>query len=152
MLINWRVCVVASKEKKMNVCIKVYMVVLFLFGMSVWFSSQFMQSQEAHTDIVIDKKIVDVLVSNGIVQNDILSQYVVERSTKTAQWNEFYKTLKLRSDKTMHFLEKKFKNIVCSMKMGLNKVNNRDGSVTYKFYSPSRNYYNVTFVRSKNQN
>lgn len=128
------------------------MIILFLFGMSIWFSLQFMQKQKIPVEIIIDKKIVNVLISNGIVQNDILSQYVMDRNTKTTRWSEFYKTIKLNSGRTMQFLEEKFKRIARSMEIGLNKLNNRDGSVTYKFYSPSKNYYNITFVRSKNLN
>ncbi|GMO64496.1 MAG: hypothetical protein Nk1A_0980 [Endomicrobiia bacterium] len=136
----------------MNIWIKICMIILFLFGMSIWFSLQFMQKQKIPLDILIDKKIVNVLVSNGITQNDILNQYVMDRNTKTTRWNEFYKTIKLDSSRTMQFLEKNFRSIARSVKIGLNKVNNRDGSVTYKFYSPSKNYYNIAFVCSKNLN
>lgn len=125
------------------------MIILFLFGMSIWFSLQFMQKQKVPVEIIIDKKIVNVLISNGIIQDDILSQYVMDRNTKTTRWSEFYKTIKLNSGRTMQFLEKKFKRIARSMEIGLNKLNNRDGSVTYKFYSPSKNYYNITFYVQK---
>ncbi|MDR1784364.1 MAG: hypothetical protein LBQ99_01320 [Endomicrobium sp.] len=139
---------VATKEKKMSVWIKLYMIILVLFGMSIWFSLQFTQKQKkVPIDIAIDEKIVDVLVSNDILQSDILSQYIMERNIKTSRWNEFYKKIKLKSWKTMQLLEKKFRSIARSMKVGLSKVNNRDGSVTYKFYSPSKSYYNITFVR-----
>jgi len=139
---------VATKEKKMSVWIKLYMIILVLFGMSIWFSLQFTQKQKkVPIDIAIDEKIVNVLVSNDILQSDILSQYIMERNIKTSRWNEFYKKIKLKSWKTMQLLERKFRSIARSMKVGLSKVNNRDGSVTYKFYSPSKSYYNITFVR-----
>jgi len=124
------------------------MIILFFCGIGIWFSLQSVQKQKTCVDIMLDKKIVDVLISNGIIQNDILSQYIVERRTKTSQWNEFYKTIRLKSNKTVQFFETSFRSIARSMKIGLNKVNNTDGSVTYKFYLPNRNYYNITFVRS----
>lgn len=137
-----------SKDKK-SVWIKIYIIILFFFGVGIWFSLHPTQKQKISMDIILDKKIIDILVSNGIIQNDILSQYIMERSTSTSQWNEFYKTVKLKSDKTVQFIETRFRSLARSMKIGLNKVNNPDGSVTYKFYLPSKNYYNITFVCSK---
>ncbi|MDR1401007.1 MAG: hypothetical protein LBI98_01685 [Endomicrobium sp.] len=143
---------VANREKKISIWIKLYMIMLFLFGMSMCFSLQFVRKQKALMDVAIDEKIVNVLVLNGIIQDDILTQYVVERNIDIVRWNEFYKTIDLKSDKTVRFLEKKFRIIARSMKLGLGKVKNKDNSVTYKFYSPNKNYYNVTFIRSKNLN
>ncbi|MDR0800309.1 MAG: hypothetical protein LBN01_02110 [Endomicrobium sp.] len=98
---------------------------------------------------MLDKRIMKVLIASGIIKNDILSQHIKERDTKTAVWNEFYKVIKLKSGETVKSFEKTFRNIARSMKIGLSKTDNVDGSVTYKFYSPDKNYSNITFINSK---
>jgi hypothetical protein len=137
---------VVAKKKKENMWIKVYIILLFFCGIGIWLSIQPIQKHRLSIDVVLNKRIVDVLVANDIVQNDILTQYRKERNKKTAQWNEFYKTVKLKSGKNLKSLEISFRSIARSLKIGLSKVNNVDGSTTYKFYSPNRNYYNITFV------
>jgi hypothetical protein len=140
---------VANKEKKESLWIKVYIIILFFCGIGIWLSIQPVHKQKISVDIALDKRIVDVLVANGIIQEDILNQYVRERNTMVAQWNEFYKTVKLKAGKTAQSFETSFRSIARSMKIGLSKTDNVDGSVTYKFYSPNRNYSNVTLVNNK---
>jgi hypothetical protein len=139
------------KKRQESFWIKIYIILLFFCGVCVWFSMQSVNKQRISVDIVLDKKIVDVLVANDIVQDDIVKQYVRERNSKTAQWNEFYKTIRLKPEKTAQSFETNFRSIARSMKLGLIRADNVDGSVTYRFYSPNRGYYNITFV-SKNWN
>ncbi|MDR1926279.1 MAG: hypothetical protein LBQ13_01135 [Endomicrobium sp.] len=135
-----------AKKKRENMWIKIYIILLFLCGVGMWLSIQPVQKHRLSIDVALNKRIVDVLVANDVVQDDILIQYRRERNKKTAQWNEFYKTVKLRSGKNLKSLEVSFRSIARSLKIGLSKVDNVDGSTTYKFYSPTKNYYNITFV------
>lgn len=139
----------ADKGKKTSIWIKMYLIILFLCGIGIWLSIQPVQKCKISMDVLLDKRIVDVLVANGVVQNDILTQYIRERTKKTSKWNEFYKTIKLRTDKTAQSFETSFRSVARSMKIGLSKTSNPDGSVTYKFYSPNRNYYNITLINYK---
>jgi hypothetical protein len=140
---------VANRIKKVSLWIKIYIILLFFCSAGIWLSVDSVRKQKVSAELTLDKKVVDILVANGIVQNDILSQYVRERSRKTVRWNEFYKTVKLKSGKTAQFFEMNFRSLARSMKMSLGRTNNADGSVTYKFYLPNRNYYNITFVSPK---
>jgi hypothetical protein len=140
---------VADRTKKVSLWIKIYVTVLFFCSAGIWFSIDSVRKQKMSAELALDKKVVDILVANGIVQNDILIQYVRERNRRMVRWNEFYKTVELKSSKTAQFFETNFRAVAQSMKMSLSKTNNTDGSVTYKFYLPNRNYYNITFVGPK---
>ncbi|MDR3274963.1 MAG: hypothetical protein LBS81_03130 [Endomicrobium sp.] len=139
----------ANKAKKTSIWTKAYLIILFLCGIGIWFSMQSVQKRRISMDVLLDKRIVDVLVANGVVQNDILTQYIRERTKKTSKWNEFYKTIKLKTGNNTQSFETSFKSVARSMKIGLSKTNNLDGSITYKFYSPNRNYYNITLINYK---
>jgi cell division protein YceG involved in septum cleavage len=143
---------VVGKDKKESLWIKVYIILLFFCGIGIWFAMQPVNKQKISIDVTLDKKIIDILVSNGIGQDDIITQYVRERNTRSAQWNEFYKTIKLKSGKTAQSFETGFRNVARTAKVGLSRLDNIDGSVTYKFYSPNRSYYNVTLVSGKSIN
>ncbi|MCA6069731.1 MAG: hypothetical protein LE180_01200 [Endomicrobium sp.] len=138
-----------KKEQKESIWIKIYIIALFLCGMGIWFVIQPVSKQKISVDIALDKRIVDVLVANGVGQEDVITQYTRERNTRSAQWNEFYKTIKLKSDKTAQSFETNFRSVARVMKVGLSKLDNVDGSVTYKFYSPNRSYSNVTLVSER---
>jgi hypothetical protein len=141
--------VAGKKEKKESIWIKIYIIALFLCGMGIWFVIKPVSKQKISIDIALDKRIVDVLVANGVGQKDVITQYTRERNTRSAQWNEFYKTIKLKSDKTAQSFETNFRSVARVMKVGLSKLDNVDGSVTYKFYSPNRSYSNVTLVSER---
>jgi hypothetical protein len=140
---------VSHKVRKESIWVKMYVIVLFFCGIGIWFSIQPAHNQKIYTNAALNRKIESVLVENGIVKNDILSQHIRERNKKTAAWNEFYKIIKLKSGKTARTFEKSFRSVARSMKVGLSRTDNADGSVTYKFYSPDKNYFNVTFMSPK---
>jgi len=140
---------VSHKVRKESIWIKMYVIVLFFCGIGIWFSIPAAHSQKIYTNAALNRKIERVLVENGIIKNDILSQYIRERNKRTVAWNEFYKIIKLKSGKTARSFEKSFRSVARSMKVGLSRTDNDDGSVTYKFYSPSKNYSNVTFMSPK---
>ncbi len=137
----------AEKEKKENIIVKIYIIALFFLGIGIWYSMQSVQKEKVSIDVELDKRIVDVLVANGIKQEDILSQYVREMDTRSASWNEFHKKIQLKGEKKVDVFENGFRSVARSLKVGLSRTENADGSITYKFYSPNnRNYANVTFV------
>lgn len=138
----------SHKVRKESIWIKMYVIVLFFCGIGIWFSIQSAHGQKIYTNVALNRKIESVLIENGIIKNDI-SQYIRERNKMTVAWNEFYKIIKLKSGKTARSFEKSFRNIARSMKVGLSRMDNDDGSVTYKFYSPVKNYFNVTFMSPK---
>jgi cell division protein YceG involved in septum cleavage len=142
--------IVSYKTRKESICVKIYVIVLFFCGIGIWFSIQRpAHNQKIYTNAALNGKIESILVENGIIKNDILKQYVKEKNIRTAAWNEFYKIIKLKSSKTAWSFEKSFRSIARSMKVGLSRMDNADGSVTYKFYLPGRNYSNITFISSK---
>ncbi|MDR1695080.1 MAG: hypothetical protein LBR69_00370 [Endomicrobium sp.] len=138
----------AREKRRENPLVKVYIVILFFCGIGLWFAMQPQPKQKISVDTELDRRVTDSLLAGGITQNDILSQYARERSVSSAQWNEFYKKIGLKNGKKPENFETAFRSIARSMNMGLSKTSNLDGSVTYKFYVPERNYSNVTFVNS----
>ena len=136
-----------AEQKKEHIIVKIYIILLFFLGIGIWYSAQSVQKEKVSVDIELDKRIVDVLVANGVKQEDILSQYAREMETRAAAWNEFHKKIQLKGEKKIDVFENGFRSVARSLKVGLSKTENADGSITYKFYSPNnRNYANVTFV------
>jgi hypothetical protein len=141
--------IVSYKVGKESICVKIYVIVLFFCGIGIWFFVQPAHDQKIYTNVALNRDIESVLIENGIVKNDILSQYVKEKNKRKITWNEFYKIIKLKSNKTVRSFEKSFRSVARSMKIGLSRIDNADGSITYKFYSPGRNYSNITFMSPK---
>ena len=139
------------EKKKENILVKVYIFVLFLCGIGLWFAmnNAGTAKQKLTIDVELEQKLVDALAANGIKQTDIILQYARERETTTKVWNEFYKKIQLHGNKRSENFENSFRAVARSMKLGLSKTDNVDGTVTYKFYSSNANYSNITFVNPK---
>jgi hypothetical protein len=84
------------KVRKESIWIKIYVIVLFFFGIGIWVSIQSVHNQKIYTNTGLNRKIESVLVENGIIKNDSLSQYIRKRNKMTDAWNEFYKIIKLK--------------------------------------------------------
>jgi hypothetical protein len=143
---------VSGKNKKESILVKIYLIFLFVCGITVWLAIQPTNNNKISTDVILDSQIVDILIHKRVKQEDILKQYIREKTTSVAQWNEFYKTIKIKRKVKIKEFEKSFRSLARSMKLGLSRIDNSDGSVTYKFYSPSRTYSNITFVKKKGHN
>jgi len=143
---------VPKETKQENPLIKLYIIVLFFCGIGLWFAIQPHPKQKISIDVELERRVVDSLVAGGVTQEDILSQYVRERTTSRAQWNEFYKKIRLKEDKKAENFEIPFRAIARSMEVGLSKTENPDGSIAYKFFVPDRHYSNITFVNSPKKN
>jgi hypothetical protein len=135
-------------DKKESILIKIYLIFLFICGVAICFTIE-PSNKQISIDVELDKKIVDILTSSKIRQEDVIHQFVKEKSSNSMKWNEFHKTIQLNGTKKMKDFEKAFRSLARSMKMGLNRLDNPDGSVTYKFYSPSRTYSYITFASVK---
>lgn len=140
----------ANKEKKQeSILIKFYILALFLCGIGLWFAVSGAPKQKISVDVELEQKIIDVLSANGVQQTDIVSQYARERETTSKVWNEFYKKIQLHGNKRSENFENALRAVARSMKLGLSKTDNVDGTVTYKFYSSNMNYSNITFINPK---
>jgi hypothetical protein len=135
-------------DKKESIFIKIYLIFLFICGIAVWLTIQPLNNKIL-VDIELDKKIVDILTSRKIRQENIVHQFVKKRISTSTKWNEFYKTIQINRTAKIKDFEKAFRSLARSMKMGLSRLDNPDGSVTYKFYSPSRTYSYITFLPVK---
>lgn len=138
-----------SSRRTDSLGVKLYILVLFFCGIALWLCGRPIKNPSCLFNIYIDEKIIDTLSEKGITQGDILNQYVRERKTATAKWNEFYKVVKLKPKQDVHLFQDKFRQIARSMKMGLSKLDSIDGSVTYRFDLPDRTYYNIKIVPVK---
>jgi hypothetical protein len=138
-----------TRIKKESLWVKLYIVILFFCGVAIWFCMQPVKKQNISIDVSVDRKIVETLIEKGIIQDDILKQYVRERKTTSAKWNEFYKVVKLKPNQSVEFFQEEFRKIARDMKIGLNRLDNIDGSAIYRFYSPDKTYSNITIVPLK---
>jgi len=137
-----------SENKNEPILIKVYLIILFFCGIGLWLAAQPSSKHILSVDVDINNQVNDTLSTKGVLQENILKQYARERSSRGASWNEFYKTVRLLHNHSSIF-ESDFRKIARSLKVGLSRTDNDDGSVTYKFYSPDRNYSNITFLNPK---
>jgi hypothetical protein len=146
----------AEKEKKEEpFIVKAYLIILFFCGVGLWFASHsapetadkrsFLPKPSLSVDVDINNKVIDVLSSGGVKQDNIVKEYAAERSLKNEKWNEFYKTVRLVNKNSDDF-ENSFRQIARSLGTGLSRTDNPDASVTYKFYSIDKNYYNITLL------
>ncbi|MDR3112321.1 MAG: hypothetical protein LBU55_04025 [Elusimicrobiota bacterium] len=138
----------STKERTESVWVKVYIVSFFICGIALWYSLHPSKKIANNMDIELDKKVVDVLFSNGIEQADIIKQYIIEKTSKNASWNEFFKTVKVDRKESLNIFESSFRTLARSMKIGLSSTENDDGSVTYKFYLPNKTLSDITIVDS----
>lgn len=140
----------ANKEKKQeNILVKIYILGLFVCGIGLWFAVSGVPKHKVSADIELEQKVTDILFTNGVKQTDIISQYTRERETTTKVWNEFYKKIRLCGEQNSDNFESPLRALARSMKLGLSKTDNVDGTVTYKFYSLNMNYSNITFINPK---
>jgi hypothetical protein len=98
---------VPAKEKRESIWIKLYIVMLFLCGIGLWRVICPVNKHKIPTDVALDEKIVGVLAANGIVKNEVLSQYARKRNAKATKWNEFYEAVKLKIRKSLQYFENK---------------------------------------------
>lgn len=139
-----------NNQKKESPIIKIYLVVLFLCGVGIWLALSKPQNNFP-IDGELDNQIVNVLVSNGVSQSDVVSQRIQEKKTAASHWNEYYKKIKLNSNKNTNKIEQSFRSIARSMNLGLKKTVNNDNSIGYTFYLKNRNYSQIVFLGAKNK-
>ncbi|MDR3049933.1 MAG: hypothetical protein LBV16_08915 [Elusimicrobiota bacterium] len=136
-----------TERRREPIYIKLYILLLFFLGIVIWFSMHSGDKQRVKIDIDLDNQISKVLSDNLISQDDIISQFAKEMQNKSSLWKEFNKKIILRDSSKLDVFDLNFRDIARSMNLGLNKILNADGSITYKFYNASdMTFSNITFM------
>ncbi len=153
----------AKEEKQKNGClIKIYLLILFIAGIILAMSYQSGKNAPSQTedkqassaenkttsatgpiDVMLDNNIITALTSNGLQQQDVLSQYVKEMKDKDFTYNQYYKEIKLPKGKKAENFEPILKTIARNFKIGLTKTKNKDGSYKYSFYDKQKIYSEI---------
>ena len=136
-----------TKKKKNRFLIKVYLFILFILGIILGFS--YLAANKANLtaiDIPLDNSLVTALTSNGIGQENVVSQFVKEVKISGALCNEYHKTIKLPDNKKPENFEPIFKTIARNFKIDLSRTKYKDGSYEYSFYDKKRTYSIVTLT------
>ena len=130
-----------SKDKRNSFLIKIYLFILFVAGIILGFS-YLSANKESLTaiDVALDNNIVTALTSNGIEQQNVISQFVKEVRVSGVICNEYYKTIKLFEKQKPENFEPIFKTIARNFKIDLSKTKHKDGSCKYTFYDKKRTY------------
>ena len=135
-----------KNQKRESIIVKIYLVVLFFAGIALFLSLQPSKNEKISADVALDRKVIDVLLANGISQKQLVSQYVREKSAGRETWNEFHKTFAVRDLAKARSLETGLAGAARSSKVGLRKTENPDGSLTYVFYTDRDKIYSqITF-------
>lgn len=144
----------AKEEKKSGCLIKVYLLILFVAGIILALSYQSAQKNEDNQQdkqrisvenkepsraeplyVLLDNNIITALTSNGVQQQNVISQYVKEMKDKGVTYNQYFKEIKLNKDRKPENFEPIFKTIARNFKIGLSKKTNKDGSLKYTFFN-----------------
>ena len=135
-----------SKPKKFLV--KIYLLVLFIAGMILGFSYQSARDKKVvDFEQMLDNNVVTVLTSNGISQNNVISQYVKEIRIKGRVCHEYYKKIELSKSKKAENFEPSFKTIARNFKIELKKIKYKNGAYRYSFSDKIRTYSIIDFVK-----
>jgi hypothetical protein len=135
-----------SKPKKFLV--KIYLLVLFIAGMILGFSYQSARDKKVvDFEQMLDNNVVTVLTSNGISQNNVISQYVKEIRIKGRVCHEYYKKIELSKSKKAENFEPSFKTVARNFKIELKKIKYKNGAYRYSFSDKIRTYSIIDFVK-----
>lgn len=135
-----------SKLKKL--LIKIFLLVLFIAGMILGFSYQSARDKKVvDFEQMLDNNVVTVLTSNGISQNNVISQYVKEIRIKGRVCHEYYKKIELSKSKKAENFEPSFKTVARNFKIELKKIKYKNGAYRYSFSDKIRTYSIIDFVK-----
>ena len=136
-----------NKDKRNSVLIKIYLFILFVAGVILGFSYLSASRENlAAIDVPLDNSIVTALTSNGIEQQNVISQFVKEIKISGITCNEYYKTIKLPKKQKPENFETIFKTIARNFKIDLSRSKYKDGSCKYTFYDTKRTYSVITLT------
>lgn len=135
-----------SKLKKL--LIKIFLLVLFIAGMILGFSYQSAKDKKViDFEQKLDNSVITALTSNGISQNDVISQFVKEVRIKGRICHEYNKKIELPKSKKADNFEPSFKTIARNFKIELTKRKYRNGAYRYSFSDKTRTYSIVEFTK-----
>ncbi len=131
-----------------KILVKIFLLILFIVGMILGFSYQAAKDKKViDFEQMLDNSVVTALTSNGIDQNDVISQFVKEIRIKGRVCHEYNKKIELPKSKKAENFEPSFKTIARNFKIELTKRKFRNGSYRYSFSDKTRTYSVVEFVK-----
>ncbi|WP_413852791.1 hypothetical protein [Candidatus Ruminimicrobium bovinum] len=100
----------------------------------------------------LENELVTVLVSNGIIQQDIIVQYAKEIQDKKNTYTQYYKEIRVPKNKRIDTFEYQFKTLARNCKIEVSKViDDNLGIITYSFYEKDKIYSIVVLKKSDNK-
>ena len=100
----------------------------------------------------LENELVTVLVTNDIMQQDIITQYAKEIEDKKIKYTQYYKEINLPKNKKSDTFDYQFKTLARNCKIDVSKVSDENlGMITYSFYDKDRIYSIVVFKKSGNK-
>ena len=135
-----------SKPKK--ILVKIYLFILFIIGIVIGFSYQAaMDKKVINLEQMLDNSIVTALISNGIEQGDVVSQFIKEDRVSGRLCHEYHKKISLPKSKKAQNFEPIFKTVARNFKVELKKTTYKDGSYKYIFSDDKRTYSIIEFTK-----
>ena len=97
----------------------------------------------------LENELVTLLVSNGIIQQDIVTQYAKEIQNNNDIYTQYYKEIVVPNNKRIDTFEYQFKTLARNCKIEVSKVvDDNFGKVTYSFYDKDKIYSIVVLKKS----
>ncbi|GAB1401424.1 hypothetical protein MASR1M68_03350 [Elusimicrobiota bacterium] len=139
-----------KQKKQSSIMAKVYIFILFLCGIVLGFS--FISSGKNTKNLIeqkLENDLITILVSNGLGQEDVISQYIKEAKNGDKIYNQYYKNIYLPDTKKIASIELQLKILARNFKIDMSKNVEPDKSYKYVFYDKNRTYSTIIFTRIK---
>lgn len=141
---------IKKQKKQSSIMVKIYIFILFICGIILGLS--FISPGKNTQNLIeqkLDNDLITILVSNGIEQEDVISQYIKEAKTENQIYNQYYKNIYLPSNKKIANIELQLKILARNFKIDMSKNVEPDKSYKYVFYDKNRTYSTIVFTRIK---
>lgn len=130
--------------------VKVYIFILFVCGIVLGLS--FISSGKNTKNLIeqkLENDLITIIVSNGLGQEDVISQYIKEAKSGDQIYNQYYKNIYLPDTKKIANIELQLKILARNFKIDMSKNVEPDKSYKYVFYDKNRTYSTIIFTRIK---
>lgn len=139
-----------KQKKQSSIMVKVYIFILFVCGIVLGLS--FISSGKNTKNLIeqkLENDLITIIVSNGLGQEDVISQYIKEAKSGDQIYNQYYKNIYLPDTKKIANIELQLKILARNFKIDMSKNVEPDKSYKYVFYDKNRTYSTIIFTRIK---
>ena len=97
----------------------------------------------------LENELITVLVTKGIIQQDIVKQYAKEIEDGNSEYTQYYKEITIAKNRRIDVFDYQFKTLARNCNIEVSKVSDDNAeTVAYSFYDKNKVYSIVVFKKS----